>query len=129
MSLPPVPQCRSAVEAMQKGVLTLLEKPYRDNELWDAVCAALIQDATARTRTLVRNEAKNRIEQLSEQEQEILTMICDGKPNQTIAHNLDMGLRTVESRRKSIMEKMHVDGVARLVQKVLLATEDRRSLS
>lgn len=115
-----------AGEAMQKGALTLLEKPYRENELWDSIRAALIRDAESRNRELARNEAKSRIEQLTEQERQILAMIVGGSPNQAIAYRLDMGLRTVESRRKSILEKMHVDGIAQLVQKVLLATDDQR---
>lgn len=111
-----------AVEAMQYGAITLLEKPYQENQLWSVVRDALKQDMDARASQRERQEICERLACLSEEEEAILQLILQGLPNKQISMKLDIGLRTVESRRRRIFDKMNVDSVAVLVRDVLAAT-------
>lgn len=115
-----------AVEAMQQGAMTLLEKPYRENELWNAVREALQQDAVTRSAREEGQRVRAKLELLTEREQGVLELILDGVPNKAIATRLDIGLRTVESRRQSVFEKLGVDSVAQLVQQVMSATQNEK---
>ena len=115
-----------AVEAIQHGAVTLLEKPYRENDLWNSIRSAMQQAAEFRQLSEERQEVRARLQQLSEQERSVLDLVVDGVPNKAIARRLDIGVRTVEARRRSILDKMHVDSVARLVQDVVIANAGRR---
>jgi FixJ family two-component response regulator len=107
------------VRAMQQGALTLLEKPCRGTELWDAIRKGLEQDAQTRKGESHRREIKQRLESLTDQEREVLDLVLSGTLNKVIAKRLDIGLRTVEARRKSIFKKMQAGTVAELVQLVM----------
>jgi FixJ family two-component response regulator len=115
------------VRAMQQGALTVLEKPCRDTELWDAIRKALEQDARTRSQFLRRREIARRFEALTDGERKILDLIVQGTSNKTIAHRLDMGLRTVESRRKSIFTKTQTASVAELVELVVRTRDESDS--
>jgi len=108
------------VRAMQQGALTLLEKPCRNMELWDAIQKALELNEETHAENLRRREVEERLQALTQQEREILDSIVAGIPNKTIAKNLDISLRTVEARRKTIFQKMKTHSVAELVQAVML---------
>ena len=115
-----------AVRAMQQGALTLLEKPCRGMELWDAIQKALDVDQETREENERRREIEERLQTLTTQEREILESIVEGMPNKAIAKNLDISLRTVEARRKSIFQKMKTHSVAELVQAVMEVRTDKR---
>lgn len=115
----------ATVRAMQQGAVTLLEKPCRGMELWDAVEQALRRDERDRAEEAERREIKRRLQSLTPQENEVLNLVLQGVPNKAIAHRLDIGLRTVESRRSSIFRKMDVDTVATLVAAVTKVQEPR----
>jgi FixJ family two-component response regulator len=107
------------VRAMQQGAMTLLEKPCRGMELWDAIRKALRQDAQTRQAESNRREIKQRLETLTDQEREVLDLVVSGDLNKVIAKKLDVSLRTVEARRKRIFEKTQTSTVAELVQLVM----------
>jgi FixJ family two-component response regulator len=109
------------VKVMQAGAVTLLEKPYRDNELWDAIRKALTLDSNRYNQLAQRQEVQDRYDQLTPQELEVLRGIVAGKANKQIAKQLDVSLRTVESRRHVIFEKFQVKSVAELVRLVIEA--------
>jgi FixJ family two-component response regulator len=109
------------VKVMKAGALTLLEKPYREDELWDAIRQALVLDASQHNEVARRQEIQRSFDQLSPQEVEVLRGIMAGKPNKQIAKQLDVSLRTIESRRHAIFEKFQVKSVAELVRAVLEA--------
>ncbi len=115
-----------AERAMQQGALTLLEKPCRGMELWDAIQKALELDQKTHEENARRREIEDRLQTLTEQEQEILDSIVEGTPNKAIANTLDVSLRTVEARRKSIFQKTKTHSVAELVQAVMEMRSDRR---
>jgi FixJ family two-component response regulator len=110
------PRTRSTVRAMRSGALTLLEKPYDEEELWDAIRRALAQDAEGRAEVQRRREILVRAARLTPAERAVMNLIVQGKPNKAIAKQLDLSTRTVESRRHEVFVKMGVDSVAELVR-------------
>jgi two-component system response regulator FixJ len=109
------------VRAMQNGAVTLLEKPCRDNELWLATRDALALDAENRKREVTRAETRARISALTTSERNVLDLIVVGKMNKQIATELDISVRTVESRRHNIFDKMKCNSLADLIRSVLEA--------
>jgi FixJ family two-component response regulator len=109
------------VKVMQAGAVTLLDKPYREDDLWDAIRKALTLDASRHNELARRQEIQSRYDQLTPQEVEVLRGIVAGKANKQIAKHLDVSLRTIESRRHVIFEKFQVKSVAELVRLVVEA--------
>tara|TARA_R110002072_G_scaffold302999_1_gene490983 strand:- start:189 stop:830 length:642 start_codon:yes stop_codon:yes gene_type:complete len=114
------------VEAMQRGAITLLEKPYRGNDLWNAIRFAIQQATESQERFEERRAIQARLDQLTAQEKSVMGLVIDGAPSKTIARRLDMGIRTVEARRRSILDKMHVDSFTRLAQDIVIANDGQR---
>lgn len=108
------------VRAMQNGAVTLLEKPYNEQALWDAIRRALSQDGQSREKNLHRKELQRRYDTLTQDERIVLERICEGKPNKAIAAELDVSVRTVESRRHNVFKKTDTESVAELVRFVLM---------
>ena len=107
------------VRAMQTGAITLLEKPCREQELWDTIQTAIQQDA-ARRRTKVQDRGlRSRFATLTGPEREVLDLVVSGKLNKVVASTLGIPLRTVEDRRQKIMRKLGVESLAELVQIVI----------
>jgi FixJ family two-component response regulator len=109
------------VRVMQAGAVTLLDKPYREDDLWDAIRKALTLDALRHNELARRQEVQQSYDQLTPQEIAVLRGIVAGKANKQIAKQLDVSLRTVESRRHAIFEKFQVKSVAELVRLVIEA--------
>lgn len=105
-----------AVGAMQAGAVNFLEKPLREQELWDSIRQALELDERNRRRQTRRNEAQRRIAGLTGGEREVLDLIMEGKLNKEIAAKLGLSVRTIEDRRARLMKKTKVNSVAQLVQ-------------
>ncbi len=112
---------RLTVRAMKQGAVTLLEKPYEDDDLWDAVREALKLDEQLRHNHKRREEQRRRLATLTDKEREVLDEILAGHPNKVIARQLDVSLRTVENRRQKVFAKMQANSVAELVQFVMEA--------
>jgi FixJ family two-component response regulator len=111
------------VKVMQQGAVTLLEKPYAEDELWGAIRRALAIDAAGRKEYRQRQELRRRLERLTPQEREVLDAVVDGKPNKAIARELDVSIRTVENRRRDVFAKMQAHSVAELVKLVIQAEQ------
>ncbi|MGD0655231.1 MAG: response regulator [Thermoguttaceae bacterium] len=105
-----------AVNAMQAGAVNFLEKPFREQELWDSIRKALELDAQNRRRKARRQRVEERLALLSEGERAVLNLILEGKLNKEIAAELGLSNRTVEDRRARLMKKMGAQSVAELVQ-------------
>ena len=117
------------VRAMQNGALTVLEKPYRANELADAIQKAFrvnrhMREASAQSRQLER-----RIGTLSARERRVMELVLADKPNRVIAADLGAGRRTVDRIRSTMLEKMGVLSLVELAQRVavLRAAEEARN--
>ena len=93
------------VRAMKSGAVTVLEKPCRDEELWDAIREALALDAQRHQRATRRQEIKQRLASLSQKERDVMDLLLIGQAHKQIASKLDVSKRTIEGRRKHILEK------------------------
>ena len=116
------------VEAMKRGALTLLEKPCSGTELCDAIRKAIAQDIQNRAAQSRRAEIAKRFDSLTKEEREILDLVVAGTPNKVIATKLDIGLRTVESRRHRIFRKMQAGSLAELIQLTMEVQGDSSTL-
>ncbi len=110
------PRTSSTVRAMKAGAVTLLEKPYDEEDLWDAIRKALAQDAAGREKSQRRSEIRERAARLTPAERSVMDLIVQGQPNKVMAKQLDMSIRTIESRRHEVFTKMGVESVAELVR-------------
>jgi RNA polymerase sigma factor (sigma-70 family) len=108
-----------AVEAMQRGAVDFIPKPFRDNELLDRINQALEDDRKNRDSLVEREEVEKRIEKLTPREKQVLELVVQGKANKVIAGDLEVSQRTVEIHRARVMEKMQVRSLAQLVRIVM----------
>lgn len=105
-----------AVEAMQKGAVDFIQKPFRDQELLDQISEALKTDAERRTARDRQAAVTERLGKLTRREREVMDLVVTGKPNKVIAYELDVSQRTVEIHRARVMEKMEARSLADLVR-------------
>ncbi|MGH8221538.1 MAG: response regulator transcription factor [Woeseiaceae bacterium] len=105
-----------AVEAMQKGAVDFIQKPFRDQELLDRIGGAQRTDRQRRTERLLKAEVLDRRSRLTNREREVLNLVVTGKPNKVIAYELGVSQRTVEIHRARVMEKMQARSLADLVK-------------
>jgi FixJ family two-component response regulator len=104
------------VRAMKAGAVEFLTKPFRDQDLLDAIQQALERDRSARQ---VRSDVaalRSRYELLTEREQQVLGMVVAGKLNKEIGAELGIAEITVKVQRGRLMRKMQADSVADLVR-------------
>jgi FixJ family two-component response regulator len=104
------------VEAMKKGAVDFLTKPFDDKELLQALRAAIEKDRNARAEHTEVYEIRRLIELLTPRENEILRYVVTGMLNKQIALELDIAEKTVKVHRGRVMEKLGVDSVAELVR-------------
>ncbi len=112
------------VRAMRSGAVTLLEKPFTNAALWDAIHQALAEDRKQSQDEAQKIRIEARLHSLTDSELEVLKLIARGEPNKAVAQQLHVSVRTVESRRSSIFDKMEVSSVAKLVRQVMIARPD-----
>jgi FixJ family two-component response regulator len=103
-----------AVQAMQMGAVTVLEKPLHNSALLAEVGRALTLDRARRARQIERLEVQRRLAALSDDELQVLRLLVTGKSNKAVASELNLGLRTIERRRQQVLEKMGVGSLAEL---------------
>jgi two-component system response regulator FixJ len=106
----------SAVEIMQAGAMTLLQKPCPDDVLWPAIQTALERERTVRAAWRERREIDARLATLAPGEMQVMRALLAGKPNKRVAAELGIGLRTVELRRARLLKKMQAGSLAELVR-------------
>jgi FixJ family two-component response regulator len=104
------------VEAMKKGAVDFLTKPFDDEELLQALRAAIEKDRKARAEHTEVHEIRRLIELLTPRENEILRYVVTGMLNKQIALELGIAEKTVKVHRGRVMEKLGVDSVAELVR-------------
>jgi len=110
-----------AVDAMRAGAFTFLEKPCEEEDLLRNIHAALQRVQSKRALQQQREQIQGRLNELTADERDVLTLLLQGEPNKRVAATLDIGLRTVELRRSRIMKKMHAASLAQLVRMAMIA--------
>jgi two-component system response regulator FixJ len=105
-----------AVDAMQKGAVDFIQKPFRDQDLLDRIREALKTDQKRREEQQKHAEVAERLARLTNREREVFDLVVTGKPNKVIAYELGVSQRTVEIHRARVMEKMQARSLADLVK-------------
>ena len=105
-----------SVEAMKRGAVDFLTKPFDDKELLRAVEKAIEKDTFTRAEYGETLDIRKRVELLTSRELEILRYVITGMLNKQIALKLGISEKTVKVHRGRIMEKLRVDSVADLIR-------------
>jgi FixJ family two-component response regulator len=104
------------VRAMKAGAVEFLTKPFRDQDLLDAVKIALERDLARRTHETTVHELRAHFEALTPREQEVISFVTAGLMNKQIAAELGVSEVTVKVHRGSVMKKMGARSLADLVR-------------
>ena len=110
-----------AVEAIKRGAFDFIEKPFNEQKLLAIIERALAENALAAAAAGEQLQLAARLGRLSPRECEVLDMVVAGKMNKTIADAMNISIKTVESHRARVMEKMDAHSLAELVQRVMTA--------
>jgi FixJ family two-component response regulator len=105
-----------SVRAMKAGAVEFLTKPFRGQELLDAVQEAIAKDRIARDERLQMSDLRGRYESLTPREQEVLKLVTSGLLNKQIGAELGISELTIKTHRSRVMEKMGADSLAELVK-------------
>ena len=107
-----------SVRAMKSGAVDFLPKPFRDQDLIDAVQLGLEQDRKKRTGTHAAQHVKSAFDGLTVREKEIMNFVAAGLMNKQIAGKMGVTVVTVKFHRANVMRKMGAKSVAELVRMV-----------
>jgi len=106
----------AAVRAFRAGAVDFLQKPFDEDLLIERVREAFARDRAARQADAEAADIRRRLDLLSPREQEVMELVAEGLPNKTIARRLDIGVRTVETHRARVLEKMEARNASELVR-------------
>ena len=105
-----------AVDAMRRGAVDFIRKPFRDQELLDRIHEALAIDEESRSLEESLAQAKERVGNLTERELEVFERVCQGQANKVMAIEMGISERTVEIHRSQVMHKTGAKSLAELVR-------------
>ncbi|CAM2151668.1 Nodulation protein W [Pararobbsia alpina] len=104
------------VRAMKAGAIDFLAKPFRDQDLLDAVSAALARDEARRRSDRTLSDLRERYASLTAREREVMGLVTTGMLNKQIAARIGLSEITVKIHRGHMMKKMEAGSVADLVK-------------
>ena len=104
-----------SVRAMKAGAVDFLTKPFRDQEMVDAVTAALQRDRKRRSEEESHSEVQARFASLTQRERQIMGLVTGGLMNKQVAARIGISERTVKIHRGNLMRKMQAKSLAELV--------------
>ena len=110
-----------SVRAMKAGAVEFLTKPFRDQDLLDAVRVALEQDRARREKEVEVTDLQRRFDSLTAREQQVIAMLVSGMLNKQIANELGTAESTVKVQRSRAMGKMQAQSLvdlAKMIEKI-----------
>jgi FixJ family two-component response regulator len=115
-----------SVQAMKGGAIEFLTKPFRDQDLLDAVHLGLARDRASLNAQVVFAELRARFDRLTTREREVMALVVTGRLNKQIAADLGVSEITVKVHRGQVMRKMHASSLpelSRMADKLKLTPE------
>ena len=107
-----------SVRAIKAGAVEFLTKPFRDQDLLDAVRIGLDRDRARREQEKEVTDIQRRFDSLTSREQEVISLVVSGMLNKQIADRLGTAESTVKVQRSRAMEKMHAESLIDLVRMI-----------
>jgi FixJ family two-component response regulator len=106
------------VRAMKAGAVEFLTKPFRDQDLLDAIQIALQRDHARREQQKELTKLQGRFDLLTAREREVVSLVATGKLNKQIADQLGTAENTIKVHRSRAMEKLRAESLADLVRMI-----------
>jgi len=107
---------RMAVEAIKGGAVDFFAKPYRDQDLLEAIQWALVRAHRSRQRETTMRNLLKQYYNLSPREKQVMLLVCDGLSGKQIAHKLGVAEITAKVHRRNMMKKLRADSIPALVR-------------
>ena len=105
-----------SVRGMKAGAIDFLTKPFRPQDVLDAVAAALARDRERRKEDAAVSSIRLRYETLTPRERQVIALVTEGKMNKQMAGELELSEVTIKVHRGAVMKKMGARSVAELVK-------------
>jgi FixJ family two-component response regulator len=105
-----------SVRGMKAGAIDFLPKPFREQDMLDAVSAALARDSDDRADRAKDRELRQRLQSLSPRERQVMVRVATGKMNKQIAFELELSEITVKIHRGNAMRKMEAQNLAEFIK-------------